>query len=77
MLKISQKIRQTNNTFIMEGIAPTKALTTTCVGRGGKKFQYKTQGRRQQALIQLFLGRGIGGKATDRSVAFTPRRSWQ
>jgi len=77
MLKISQKIRQTNNTFIMEGIAPTKALTTTCVGRGGKKFQYKTQGKETASISTAVFGGGIGGKATDRSVAFTPRRSWQ
>lgn len=62
MLKISQKIRQTNNTFIMEGIAPTKALTTTCVGRGGKEFQYKTQGRRQQSISTALFGGGGGNR---------------
>jgi len=32
ILKISQKIKHTNSTFIMEGMAPTKALTTTYRG---------------------------------------------
>lgn len=31
MLKISQKMRHTSKTFIMEGIAPSRAFTTTCV----------------------------------------------
>ena len=34
MLKISQKMRHTSSTFMMEGMAPTKAFTTTCIGRG-------------------------------------------
>lgn len=29
MLKMSQKIRQTSRTFIMDGMAPTRASTTT------------------------------------------------
>lgn len=43
MLKISQKMRHTSSTFMMEGMAPTKAFTTTCIGRGrllsvGRKY---------------------------------------
>ncbi|KAF3836379.1 hypothetical protein F7725_028937, partial [Dissostichus mawsoni] len=30
MLKMSQKMRQTSSTFMMEGIAPIRAFTTTC-----------------------------------------------
>ncbi|TNN84818.1 hypothetical protein EYF80_004863 [Liparis tanakae] len=30
MLKMSQKIRHTSSTLKMEGIAPTRAFTTTC-----------------------------------------------
>ena len=45
MLKISQKMRHTSSTFMMEGMAPTKAFTTTCIGRGrllsfGKKYRH-------------------------------------
>jgi len=29
MLKISQKMRHTKSTFMIEGIAPTRAFTTT------------------------------------------------
>ena len=46
MLKISQKMRHTSSTFMMEGMAPTKAFTTTCIGRGRllsvrKKYQHE------------------------------------
>ncbi|TNN30312.1 hypothetical protein EYF80_059536 [Liparis tanakae] len=30
MLKMSQKMRQTSSTFMMEGMAPIRAFTTTC-----------------------------------------------
>lgn len=48
MLKISQKMRHTSSTFMMEGMAPTKAFTTTCVGRGrllsvGKKYNESSE----------------------------------
>ena len=36
MLKISQKIRQTSSTLKMDGMAPTRAFTTTCQKTGGR-----------------------------------------
>lgn len=37
ILKMSQKIRHTRSTFIMEGMAPMRAFTTTCV-KTNKRF---------------------------------------
>ena len=41
MLKISQKMRQTNSTFMMEGIAPTRAFTTVNVLSATELHAYK------------------------------------
>lgn len=38
MLKMSQKMRQTSRTFMMEGMAPKRALTTTLDEIGDEKY---------------------------------------
>ncbi len=53
MLKMSQKMRQTSRTFMMEGMAPRRAFTTTCVNRHIKLTKCHEYCARKHFVLQL------------------------
>lgn len=54
---MSQNIRQTKSTLKMDGIACTKAFTTTCVEEIGKRKENGKSIRLDKCCIQHFVNR--------------------
>ncbi|TNN61551.1 hypothetical protein EYF80_028296 [Liparis tanakae] len=74
MLKMSQKMRQTSSTFMMEGMAPSRAFTTTWRGpstRGSSEGPQGPQGaQRPQGFDggQLRVAHEVGYEADQRHL---------
>ena len=79
MLKMSQKMRQTSRTFMMEGMAPTRALTTTLSEMGEKKPELLTFFQKKTKVISrgmtFFPDVSFNSEAICK-VIMTPRSYW-